>query len=130
VSQGDTQKDEYSNLVDGLRSLKVGAPAGEADPVWLLALDGRWFRAQRRVVAPRVMVAGVWLGELGQTVVAGMSGSPILGEDGNAIGVVSLALAAGDTTDHDAIGSQANLAAHLPSWLWGVLTNRRRIRLH
>jgi hypothetical protein len=68
---------------------------------WLLSLKGQWnhcdVQRQPSVHAP------LWISG---RVAGGMSGSPILAEDGSAIGIVC--------TDH---GPNPRLASHLPGWL-------------
>jgi hypothetical protein len=82
------------------------ADAPEQARAWMLSLDGQWFECEaRRVRGPR---AALVVEKAAATIAAGMSGSPILDDDGAAIGVVCLNA-----------GSWPNprLAAHLPAWL-------------
>jgi hypothetical protein len=75
----------------------------------LLSLDGRWF-------ACRVSHSGgsFWIHDAVDGIVGGMSGSPILAEDGSVIGVVSVSGGTG-TEVHTEGGPNPRLAYHLPA---------------
>jgi hypothetical protein len=118
----DLGAEDYRSLVGAIPRLAV-RKCTEDEPVWLLGLDGQWFRAQRRHA---IVTPGICLEELGQPIAPGMSGSPILGDDGKALGVVCLGpndAAAGN--QHGINGPHANLAEHLPVWLFNRLFRKR-----
>ena len=84
---------------------------------WLLSLDGRWTAC---TLAPRRFRAGSWISEATDGIVAGMSGSPILLEDGRAVGMV--VVSDGSSTErHTEGGPQPLLTGCLPGWLLQVL---------
>jgi hypothetical protein len=88
------------------------ADAPEQARAWMLSLDGQWFECEaRRTRNPR---ASLWVENAVVKIAGGMSGSPILDDDGAAIGVVCLS-----TTyeEHTGGGPNPRLAAHLPAWL-------------
>ena len=85
---------------DGHAFTFLGAPKGEC-PAWLLSLDGHWFRCD--VIAHPCALA---IANAAEAIASGMSGSPIVTEDGSAIGIVC-----------NSSGPHPNLAANLPPWL-------------
>ena len=88
------------------------ASAPETTTAWLLSLEGEWFECEvwHHLEGP------FWIRNAAQPIVGGMSGSPILNDDGAAIG----ALCTGRETTRDG-GPNPCLAAHLPGWLAGKL---------
>jgi Trypsin-like peptidase domain len=112
------EAEAYEALVEEVEPLPIGEPAwkegevyeipgGERHvlfnhaPAWLLSLDGRWLRCTVR--RNRVML---WIEDGAEQIESGMSGSPILADDGSAIGVVCLSK-----------GANPYLADNLPGWL-------------
>jgi hypothetical protein len=85
--------------------------APESSRAWLLSPDGQWFPSEAWQNGGSLWISHAALGILG-----GMSGSPILNDDGRAIGVV---VASGGTPDatHTDGGPSPNLTQHLPGWL-------------
>jgi hypothetical protein len=80
----------------------LGPPSAECK-AWLLSLDGRWLRCEV-TVGPRALT----INSAAAPLAGGMSGSPIVSDDGKAIGVAV-------ATPGDA--AQPSLAWQLPRWL-------------
>jgi hypothetical protein len=80
--------------------------APETTTAWLLSLEGEWFECEvwHHPEGP------FWIRNAAQPIVGGMSGSPILNDDGAAIGVAC-------TGEGGEGGPNPCLAAHLPGWL-------------
>lgn len=119
------QADAYRALVESVTPLtiadlplnqeriKVEAPAvfkesGPvlAPPAWegsarLLSLDGRWLRCTLWASS-----RALWIKDAAEPIVGGMSGSPILNDDGAAVGIVCVAT-----------GPNPLIALQLPRWL-------------
>lgn len=94
-------------LIEAHSALRIGkAPA--AGTAWILSLDGEWIKC-------RVEHYGgpLWIREAAADLVGGMSGSPIVSEDGAAIGVFIAAASTGDGPPR-AGGPQPRLTESLP----------------
>lgn len=109
----------YEDFIETIRPMPIGdvgrarpgavLPTGEAIlgrpaarmPARLLSLDSQWFGC-----TVQAYPHGLFIGCEDQPLRAGMSGSPILSADGNAIGVLSVSG-----------GLNPFLARHLPGWL-------------
>jgi hypothetical protein len=78
-------------------------PPGAACKAWLLSLDGQWFRCEVTIGSRALTIDSA-----ADKLVGGMSGSPIVSDDGKAIGVAV-------ATPGDA--AQPSLARQLPRWL-------------
>jgi hypothetical protein len=110
----DTQElpdeaEAYDRLVEAMTPLQVSDIQGETSTAELLPLrEGE----RLRCVVKAIGRGPLWIFEA--RTFGGMSGSPILAEDGSAIGVVA--------------GTNQNprLASHLPGWLLGDLGLRSR----
>jgi hypothetical protein len=116
------QADAYAALMDTVRPLSIGGnlafvrrsitladdgptvagPATAESPAWVLSLDGRWFAC--RVSSSGI---GLWIEDAAEPIKGGMSGSPIVTDDGAAIGVISTGTGA----------PNPQFAAQLPGWL-------------
>jgi hypothetical protein len=96
----------YTALVDACEPLQVAEPAEEGT-IWLLSLEGRWYRCSARYNSRGLEVVGRTEG--------GMSGSPIMDPEGRVVGVVCLG---------GGPMSAANpaLTADLPGWVLRGLT--------
>jgi hypothetical protein len=70
------EREAWSALVDGVDALQIG-DMSEQPTVWLLHLDGTWQKAQAK------HTRGIWLTDAAGTCEDGMSGSPILRDDGD-----------------------------------------------
>jgi hypothetical protein len=103
------QADAYDALVDAMTPLPI-VDAPEDGPAWLLSLDRKWHRCRvRHGNGP------LWIEDSTAGIKGGMSGSPIITEDGAAIGVVSIGKGTGDRDRHTEGGPNPHLAYHLPS---------------
>jgi hypothetical protein len=101
----------WERLIDGGSPLRIGDVADGAS-VWLLGLDGEWQRAKATVCGRNIWIEGA------RRLEAGMSGSPILAENGDAVGVFTTSTSFGaDGAMHTRGGPQVRLVAHLPAWL-------------
>jgi len=74
----------YEALVDVAKPLAIGDPPNNG-AAWLMSLDARWFRC-----AVKHNKGPLWLSNVAEEIAGGMSGSPIVADDGSAIGVVCL----------------------------------------
>ncbi len=104
------QAGAFEKLTDDVPALRITAEA-EDGPAWLLALDGGWFRC-----AARHFGGPLWIFDAAEPIIGGMSGSPILADDGTAIGVVCISRETDDGPSTDG-GPNANLTNCLPGWL-------------
>ncbi len=109
----------YDVLMDAMMPLPV-ANAPSEGAAWLLSLDGKWFPC-------RVQYSGraLWVSDAIEGIMNGMSGSPILAKDGQAIGVC---VASGGLPGekHTEGGPHPTLADDLPGWCLreiGISTN-------
>jgi hypothetical protein len=83
---------------------------------WLLALDGAPFRCKLNYFGD----GGLWV-NAAQPIVGGMSGSPILADNGVVIGVVSTSSGANEG------GPMPRPDANLPAWLLHKMASPRRV---
>ncbi len=120
------ESEAYDALLEGAGRLPLGSlsyarkththpdgstvllPPRAESAAWLLSLGGQWF-------ACRVESSGrgLWIAERSARIEGGMSGSPIVSQHGEALGVIS-------TGHWDPL-----LAASLPAWIVRALTPRR-----
>lgn len=98
----------YDDFIDSHETLTITTAAMEGR-AWMFALDGHRFRC---TVEHRGRL--LWTAT-DEPVTEEMSGSPILSNDGTAIGVVSVSSESGNIPRMHT-GPDANLAAHLPAW--------------
>jgi hypothetical protein len=107
----------YTALMEASDPLPI-ADAPMSGPAWLLSLQGQWFPCN-------VQHNGgpLWISKAAEGIVGGMSGSPILADDGSATGVLCTGQDEGDDSVH---GPNPRLVYHLPSQF---LPPQRR-RLH
>jgi hypothetical protein len=80
----------------------LGNPEGQCS-AWMLALSGEWFRCDVKAFSRALMATST----CDQHIVGGMSGSPIVNDQGEAIGIVCLS----------ENGHQPFLARDLPAWV-------------
>lgn len=92
---------------------------------WLLSLDGHWSKctitASRSLLPPP---RALWATEAIAGIFGGMSGSPILLDDGRVIGVFCTAIGESDKVPTGG-GPQPRLTHHLPWWLVKRLREKR-----
>jgi hypothetical protein len=77
------QADAYEELVESLTPLRI-AEAPENSHAWLLSLKGVWFGCTVEIVRD----GPLWVSNPAQPILGSMSGSPIISDDGKAIGVM------------------------------------------
>src|SRR5215217_4397339 len=119
--------DAYEELMATTLTLpRSDAPTGAS--AWLLSLDLRWFPCH-------VGHDGglLWITEAAERIRRGMSGSPIIDENGNAIGVLCTNRKVSDCESFQTEdGGNARLALNLPPWLAprmrGVRFDLNRVR--
>jgi hypothetical protein len=102
------QAEAYDALVDAMTPLPI-VDAPEDGPAWLLSLDRKWNRCRVQHSNGPLQITEALAGIKG-----GMSGSPIITEDG-VIGLVSISGGSGHPDSHTKGGPNPHLAYHLPS---------------
>ncbi len=119
LSSPDRQ--ELGQQAEAYDALTEKVPAFRVDMIprsgraWLLSLDGHWVPCTVTINYDK----GLYV-DATPNIEPGMSGSPILADDGNAIGVLSVGA---KTVNADGVikllksGPHAVLAHHLPKWL-------------
>ena len=105
------EAEAYYALTDDTPLLVI-AKADENAPGWLLSLDGNWMRCNVRHHS-----GPLWIENAEYGIRGGMSGSPILNEDGLAIGVVCVSGGGPDLESHTEGGPNPRLTHHLPGWM-------------
>ncbi len=95
----------------------LGGPSAECQ-AWLLALDLRWFRCTIKGFS-----TALWIEGAAEDIAGGMSGSPIVSDDGAAIGLVCMS-AGGPGGGHRQGGPNPFLSRQLPRWLGDEITTR------
>jgi hypothetical protein len=99
------QCDAYKALMEDVGSLPIDdAPTNGS--AWLLSLRGEWFPCNVQHDS-----GPLWISEPAEGIAGGMSGSPILADDGSAIGVLCTGQDKGDSMH----GPNPRLVYHLPS---------------
>jgi hypothetical protein len=99
------QCDAYEALMEASGSLPID-DAPMSGSAWLLSLRGEWFRCNVQHDS-----GPLWITKAAEGIVGGMSGSPILADDGSAIGVLCTGHEEGDSMH----GPNPRLLYHLPS---------------
>jgi hypothetical protein len=94
----------YEALMQSITPLRIADVREEAS-AQLLSLDGEWFRCKVQSVCG----GSFCITDAVKDLVSGMSGSPILAEDGSAIGVVCI------SESRRKSGPHPHLAYHLPT---------------
>jgi hypothetical protein len=101
------EAEAYKTLVDAAFSLPI-ADVPEIGQGWLLSLDRRWFPCE--VEYMKWVDGPLLITNAAQPIVGGMSGSPVVSDDGAAFGVVCWASNTGSTI-------HPRLFRDLPGWL-------------
>jgi hypothetical protein len=111
----------YNELMNSAAVLSIapvlGKPAS-ATPGWLLSLNGKWIRCSVSHYGGGLCVTA------DEGIIGGMSGSPILNNDGAAIGVLSNSGGSGEVQMES--GPNPRQDYHLPLWLCPAIARRRR----
>jgi hypothetical protein len=111
----------YEVLLDSLSPFPVSRAPREG-PARLYSLDGRWFPC----TAKQWRDGSLDIFEAGEGIKGWMSGSPIVVDDGSAIGVVCCSQGGSDEDDDRGGGPNPALDSCLPGWLLSGLFRRRR----
>jgi hypothetical protein len=114
------QWEGYAALIESLEALYIGE-LPEGAPVWLMHLDGSWIKCQARGAR------GLWLSGARKGLIGGMSGSPILSQEGVAVSVFATSGAASEELPTEG-GPQARLTSHLPGWAVQEMRQPRKRR--
>jgi len=105
------QAGDYHSLVDSLMPVRVADVQSKDVHGWLLWPDGQWGACQVRHRG-----GPFWLSEATRGILRGMSGSPIIAENGAAIGVVCTGSSGGSDICTEG-GPNPRLSSNLPGWL-------------
>ncbi|WP_161494829.1 trypsin-like peptidase domain-containing protein [Bradyrhizobium canariense] len=100
----------YDELVEGVEPIRASKAREDEKAAYLLSLDCGWQPCEVLSSGGPLWLRGAWFGIRG-----GMSGSPIIGADGKALGVVTASGGAPGAV-HTEGGPQPCLAANLPKW--------------
>lgn len=94
---------------------------------WLLSPDGQW--GECRIKTSGRQNQRLWITDASSGIVAGMSGSPILMDDGKVLGLISVSGGSSLSAIHTEGGPQPRLAECLPKWiLRGLVRTRHEMR--
>ncbi len=104
------EAEAYYALTDDMPLLVI-AKVDENAPGWLLSLDGNWMRCNVRHHS-----GPLWIENAEYGIRGGMSGSPILDDDGDALGVVCIGSSLTDESCTSA-GPNPRLTHSLPGWM-------------
>jgi hypothetical protein len=111
------EADRYLELTEAAEPLSI-VDSPESSQAWLLSPDGQWFRCTASHNG-----GPLWLDNSDESIVGGMSGSPIVADDGCAIGVVCTGNESDVGSDS---GPQPRLAYNLPVWFWPRAPSSRK----
>jgi hypothetical protein len=100
----------YRDLMERVEPLSITDPP-EKSKAHLLSLEGQWFKCDVENFGGRL-----WLSHAAEFIVGGMSGSPIVADDGSAIGVMCTS-SGGLNEKHTDGGPNPSLVGNLPGWL-------------
>ena len=112
------QADAYDLLVELATAVRIDDPPAHTT-AWLLGLDGRWDRC---IVEHHG--SALWIREATSGIFGGMSGSPIVNDEGSAIGVTCNSGGSNGTLNIEG-GPEPRLTHSLPGW---VLLKLRQAR--
>jgi hypothetical protein len=101
---------DYAVLFGQAAVLPIG-DAPRSGPAWLLSLKNAWFRCRLTHFGGPLSIT-----DAAEGIVPGMSGSPIVADNGAAIGVVCCSTGAGDEPPTEG-SPNARLNYNLPVWL-------------
>lgn len=105
--------DAYETLTQSLTPLRIADAPSQKVRAWLLSLNGEWFSCSLwRNNIGRSLVSPLYIGDLQQHIERGMSGSPIVSDEGAAWGIVN----ASSSTHPDFPSWQTNLFQCLPGF--------------
>ena len=110
------QYEAYDSMLSELDAVEIGSMQREIDRAWLLSLDNQWFRC----AVKRRPGEALWIENATKGIRAGMSGSPIMTESGEAIGVVVTSSSTGDQEIDTKGGPNPYLTGNLPGWIFAT----------
>lgn len=116
------EAENYESLMDGAKPLTIGEPPEIEVEAWLLSLDNQWFGCMAGSSE-----RSIWIAEAEASLVGGMSGSPILAEDGSAIGVMCISRGSPGEM-HTSGGPNPRLTSTLPGWLLRKLNSAQEMK--
>jgi Trypsin-like peptidase domain len=119
------QADAYEALVQSASSIAI-ADAPLKGKGWLLSLEGQWFGCTVQYL--KRVKGTLWISNTTQPIVGGMSGSPVISDNGAAIGIVAVGKMSGcQDCCEDQYGSKnPRLVRDLPGWLLYAQRNHSR----
>ena len=109
--------DRYNSMLEPLDAFVIG-DAPEETAAWLLSLDKKWCQCNVRHLA-----GPLWLSGATEGIHGGMSGSPVILNDGTAIGVVCAAGGAPGSRLFTEGGPNPRLLHNLPGWCLNAHAN-------
>jgi hypothetical protein len=104
------EADAYDNLIRPIKPIPIG-PMEEKTKAWSLSLKGEWLECQAKFA--KWADGPLFIYHATQAIRFGMSGSPVVADNGKAIGVVCAG-----TGDYDTYNPR--LVRSLPGWLLGI----------
>ena len=105
------REEKLPDLVFAGKSSPYSRKTGEA-PAWMFSLDGHPFRC----TAHCDEYGPLWIEQSQADIVGGMSGSPIVADNGSAIGVLCTSAHRGGAASSREGGPNPRLATNLPGW--------------
>jgi hypothetical protein len=111
------EHDAYEELVESAVALSIG-DLPEGGPGWLLWPEGEWLPCRVECFGGPFFVKD----DAGRRIVGGMSGSPILADDGSAVGVICTGVLGIGGPE----GPHPHLSYNLPGWLACEWVRRQR----
>jgi hypothetical protein len=110
----DMAEDAFEDLVNGAEALSVGSIDDDMRG-WLLSLENQWVSCTLQL-GP-FGGHGIRIKDAAAGIIGGMSGSPIMGDDGRAIGVVCTSGGRSGQGPYTEGGPNPSLMHSLPGWL-------------
>jgi hypothetical protein len=113
------QAEQYHSLLERVAPLPI-ADIRDKAPAWMISLDSRLFRCVVESIGH-----ALWISDSAESIRGGMSGSPIVADDGSAIGVLCCSSHQGKSNVSTESGPNPQLALNLPGWLLRDLKVRK-----
>jgi hypothetical protein len=115
------EAEKYEALMEATTPFAISDAPTECQ-ARLLGLDGQWFRC----AVQHINDGPLWVSKAMKGIAGGMSGSPIVADDGSAIGIVCTSSGGIDLDKHTEGGPNPRLINNLPGWLLRELMGPRR----
>ena len=116
------EADAYDDLIEHATAVRIDDPP-EHTKAWLLRLNGLWGEC----IVQHLEGRGLWITEATLGIVGGMSGSPIVNDEGSAVGVLGISGGSPDPL-HTEGDPEPRLTHCLPGWI--LLESRHCSRKH